>query len=55
MSIFKKMIQATAGIALMATAAAAPQIAEAKPVTIRIQSVISAEADEVTMLKDFAD
>ena len=54
MSIFKKMIQATAGIALMATAAAAPQIAEAKPVTIRIQSVISAEADEVTMLKDFA-
>ncbi len=53
MSIFKKMIQATAGIALMATVAAAPQIAEAKT-TIRVQSVISATADEVVMLKDFA-
>ena len=52
MSIFKNMIQATAGIALMATVAAAPQIAEAKTV-IRVQSVISATADEVTMLKDF--
>ena len=52
MSIFKNMIQATAGIALMATVAAAPQIAEAKTV-IRVQSVISATADEVTMLNDF--
>ena len=53
MSIFKKMVLATAGIALMATVAAAPQIAEAKT-TIRVQSVISAKADEVVMLKDFA-
>lgn len=53
MSIFKKMVLATAGIALAATVAAAPQIAEAKT-TIRVQSVISAKADEVVMLKDFA-
>ena len=53
MSIFKKMVLATAGIALMATVAAAPQIAEAKT-TIRVQSVISATADEVVMLQEFA-
>jgi TRAP-type mannitol/chloroaromatic compound transport system substrate-binding protein len=42
-------------VAVLALAlVAAPQLAEAKKVKIRVQSVIPAKADEVTMLKDFA-
>jgi len=43
-----KTLAATAVAAVVTTAAIA------KPVTIRVQSVISAKADEVTMLKNFA-
>ena len=48
MSILKSLL----GAAVAATAFTAA--ASAEPVTIRVQSVIPATADEVTMLKDFA-
>jgi TRAP-type mannitol/chloroaromatic compound transport system substrate-binding protein len=54
MSILNKMTKRIAATTLLAAALVVPQIANAKPVTIRVQSVISAKADEVTMLKDFA-
>ena len=54
MSVLKKMKTKFAAAAVLATALVAPQIADAKPVTIRVQSVISAKADEVVMLKNFA-
>ena len=52
MSVLAKLGKTLAATALVATVATA---AIAKPVNIRIQSVISAKADEVTMLKNFAD
>jgi len=43
-----------AAVAVSTVMTAAPGVAEAAKVNIRIQSVISAKADEVVMLKDFA-
>ena len=40
--------------AVVIAAAPALALAQAKPVKIRVQSVIPTSADEVTMLKDFA-
>ena len=51
MSVLAKLGKTLAATALVATVATA---AIAKPVNIRVQSVISAKADEVTMLKNFA-
>lgn len=50
----KALFVGAAALAVWATSALAPYRADAKSVTIRIQSVISAKADEVVMLKDFA-
>ncbi|EFL88737.1 TRAP transporter substrate-binding protein [Ahrensia sp. R2A130] len=55
MSVLSKLGPKLAkGFAATAVAAAMTTAAFAEPVNIRIQSVISATADEVTMLKDFA-
>ena len=48
----KILSYAALGLAMTAMTAGA---AFAEPITIRVQSVISAKADEVTMLKNFAD
>lgn len=45
---------ALAAVAVAAVSFATPDFAEAKPVKIRIQSVIPSKADEVVMLKEFA-
>ena len=52
MSVLAKLGKTFAATALVASVATA---AIAEPVNIRIQSVISAKADEVTMLQAFAD
>ena len=52
MSVLAKLGKTLAATAIAATVTTA---AIAKPITIRVQSVISAKADEVTMLKAFAD
>ncbi len=54
MSILKKVTKGAAAAALGCAIVAAPLFASAKEVNIRIQSVISAKADEVVMLKNFA-
>jgi TRAP-type mannitol/chloroaromatic compound transport system substrate-binding protein len=54
MSILSKLTGGVAAAALGFAIFIAPYEAEAKSVTIRVQSVISAKADEVVMLKDFA-
>jgi len=54
MSILKKLTEGVAVAALGFAMLIAPYEAEAKTVKIRVQSVISAKADEVVMLKDFA-
>ncbi len=54
MSIFSKLTQGVAAAALGMTAFMAPLTAQAKEVTIRVQSVIPAKADEVHMLNEFA-
>ncbi len=54
MSILSKLSGGVAAAALGFAMLIAPYEAEAKTVTIRVQSVISAKADEVVMLKDFA-
>ena len=50
----KTFVAALAAIAMLGTVFAASHPAYAKKVKIRVQSVIPAKADEVTMLKDFA-
>lgn len=54
MSILRKLTGGAAAAALGFAMFVAPYTAEAKVVKIRVQSVISAKADEVVMLKDFA-
>ncbi|MGB7286218.1 MAG: TRAP transporter substrate-binding protein [Salaquimonas sp.] len=54
MSILKKLTTGAAAAALGFAAFVAPTVASAEPVNIRIQSVISAAADEVVMLQEFA-
>ena len=50
----KSLVLGALAIALAAVFSAAPGVAEAKKVKIRVQSVIPAKADEVFMLKDYA-
>ncbi len=50
----KAFIVGLAAVAFSAAIFAAPYPAHAKKIKIRVQSVIPAKADEVTMLKDFA-
>jgi TRAP-type mannitol/chloroaromatic compound transport system substrate-binding protein len=54
MSILKKLTKGAATAALGCAIVAAPLMANAKEVTIRVQSVINAAADEVVMLQNFA-
>ncbi len=54
MEKLKRFILCLAAFAVAAVVVMAPGIVEAKPVKIRIQSVIPSKADEVTMLKEFA-
>lgn len=54
MSILKKLTLGAAAAAMGLATFVAPTPATAEPVNIRIQSVISATADEVVMLQEFA-
>ncbi len=54
MSILKKLTLGAAAAAMGLATFVAPNLASAEPVTIRVQSVINATADEVVMLQDFA-
>ena len=54
MNKLKSLFAVCAVLAFAAAAVFAPATAEAKKVKIRVQSVIPAKADEVTMLKDYA-
>lgn len=54
MPILKNLTQGVAAMAVGAATLAMPAMANAAEVKIRVQSVISAKADEVTMLKNFA-
>ena len=53
MSVFSKLTKAAVTAAVGLTLASSSMVAQAadKVTTIRVQSVISAKADEVTMLK----
>ena len=55
MKTLKKLLAGVAAATMAVALIAAPNLAEAKKVKIRVQSVIPAKADEVVMLKDFAD
>jgi len=55
MGAFKLLIAGFTAVAVFAGVVAAPGIAEAKKVKIRIQSVIPSKADEVVMLKDWGN
>ncbi len=50
----RAVLSAVVGLAVMSTASVALAEKHQKVTTIRVQSVISAKADEVVMLKDFA-
>jgi TRAP-type mannitol/chloroaromatic compound transport system substrate-binding protein len=54
MSILKKMTKSIAAATLFAACVVAPQLASAE-IKIRVQSVIPTSADEIVMLKDFAE
>lgn len=54
MSVLDKLLQGAAVTALAFGTFMSPTSADAKNVTIRVQSVIPAKADEVHMLKEFA-
>ncbi|MEE8188672.1 MAG: TRAP transporter substrate-binding protein [Kiloniellales bacterium] len=51
---FKTLMLGLAAVAVAAAVIAAPGTSYAQKVTIRVQSVIPAKADEVVMLKDYA-
>ncbi|MCP5368634.1 MAG: TRAP transporter substrate-binding protein [Hyphomicrobiales bacterium] len=55
MKTLKKILAGVAAATMAVALIAAPNLAEAKKVKIRVQSVIPSKADEVTMLNDFAD
>ncbi len=55
MNKIKSLFAVFALMAFATAAVFAPGTAEAKKVKIRVQSVIPSKADEVTMLKDYAD
>jgi len=54
MEMLKKFVLGIMALTITAVMVAAPGIAQAQKVTIRVQSVIPSKADEVTMLKEFA-
>ncbi|CAI8425412.1 MAG: Alpha-keto acid-binding periplasmic protein TakP [SAR116 cluster bacterium MED-G04] len=54
MSVLKKMMGTVAATGVGAVMLLAPAMVQAMEVTIRVQSVIPAKADEVTMLNEFA-
>ena len=54
MGKLKSLVIGLAVIAMSGAIFAAPDLAHAKQVKIRVQSVIPAKADEVVMLKDYA-
>jgi len=55
MGKFKLLVAGVVAVAMSAVVFATPDVAQAKKVKIRIQSVIPSKADEVVMLKDWGN